>query len=556
MKKCISFVVIFVAFQVFLSAQCISGDCLSGNGTFVFDSGARYVGAFTSGKMNGQGTLTFSNGDKYIGTFFEQFREGQGKFIYTNGNQYVGSFKRNRFSGDGTMLFKSGDKYIGSWANDVPNGNGKYFYADGSRYEGMLVKGIIEGAGTMYYPDGTRFVGNWLEGKRNGKGTLYDKNNKSTSGNWENDELLNGNTSSPSKATTTTNTTKPTPTTTAKKIKNCNEEYCNNCDGEFIYSDGSKFVGTFKEGYPEGTGTIQYANGDRYVGGWSRHAPNGEGIMYYATGRVAGAIWEYGKPIQELKNTNTIPQEYIEPQKSKDVKIWAVIVGVGSYAHMPALKYTDDDAYQMYAFLKSPEGGALPDAQVRVLIDEDATRDNILRAMRQVFLKADDNDVIVLYFSGHGLEGSFIPVDYDGYNNQLRHEDIKALFNESKAKHKLCIADACYSGSLLTMKSVEVDAALDKYYKAFEDTNGGISLLLSSSSQEYSLEDKGLRSGVFSYYLRKGLRGEADTNKNKIVTIKELYNYIYTNVRQYTGNMQTPELSGDYDANMPVGVVR
>ena len=79
---------------------------------------------------------------------------------------------------------------------------------------------------------------------------------------------------------------------------------------------------------------------------------------------------------------------------------------------MPPLRYTDDDAYQVYAFLKSPEGGALPDKQVRILIDEQATRQNILDAMRTIFLRADENDVVMFYFSGHGLKGaSFIPVD-------------------------------------------------------------------------------------------------------------------------------------------------
>ena len=114
--------------------------------------------------------------------------------------------------------------------------------------------------------------------------------------------------------------------------------------------------------------------------------------MYYPNGRVLAAVWDYGKPIDQLEvEDELLAQEHVTVDKDSEIKIWAVVVGVARYAHMPVLKYTDDDAYHIYAFLKSPEGGALPDKQIRLLIDEDATRSNIIRAMRHVFLKADEN---------------------------------------------------------------------------------------------------------------------------------------------------------------------
>ncbi|MBK9679001.1 MAG: caspase family protein [Saprospiraceae bacterium] len=63
-------------------------------------------------------------------------------------------------------------------------------------------------------------------------------------------------------------------------------------------------------------------------------------------------------------------------------KIWTVVVGVARYEHMPALRYSDDDAYRIYAFLKSPEGRALKDDQIKILVDEDATRDKIISALQ------------------------------------------------------------------------------------------------------------------------------------------------------------------------------
>lgn len=282
--------------------------------------------------------------------------------------------------------------------------------------------------------------------------------------------------------------------------------------------------------------------------------------MYFASGRVYGAVWAAGAPVRELDSDEVMPSDPVKIEATTDVKIWAVVVGVGRYTSMPSLKFTDDDAFRFYSFLKSPEGGALQENQIEILVDESATRDNILKTMRTMFLKADDNDVVILYFSGHGLEGCFLPVDFDGYNNKLRHEEVKQVFKSSKAKHKLCIADACHSGSLSYGEGLAAKGpatvSLKRFYQAFEDADGGIALLMSSQSEELSLEDHGLRQGVFTYYVLQGLKGKADNNGDKLVTIKELYNYVYKSVREYTAGMQTPVLTGNYDDAMPVSVPR
>ena len=62
--------------------------------------------------------------------------------------------------------------------------------------------------------------------------------------------------------------------------------------------------------------------------------------------------------------------------------------------------------------------------------------------------------------------------------------------------------------------------------------------------------------GIFSHYLIEGLKGEGDTNKDKIITLDELYTYVYGNVREYSGNLQSPVLAGDMDRAMPLASVR
>ncbi len=558
-------VVILMANAQVFSQNCIKGDCQNGVGTIVYPTGAKYVGDFRQGRIEGSGTLYFVNGNVYTGQWAGQMRDGRGKMAMKNGNIYEGQFSKNKMQGSGTMAYSNGDKYTGNWQNDQPQGAGKYLFKSGERYEGNFVSGQFDGTGTMHYPDGAKYTGGWKANRKNGSGKYFASNGEVTQGTWANGELTGdekptASTASISAKPSTKPTTKPTEKPSAGKpnlsgLRDCGTVNCGNGKGYYKYGDGSIWVGTFQEGYPEGAGTCFYANADRYEGGWSKGAPHGEGVMFFSSGRVYGAVWLYGSPVRELDSQEDVPTEAVNVEASKNVKIWALCVGVGRYEHMPTLRYPDDDAYQVYAFLKSPEGGALPDGQIKVLVDEDANRDNILRAMRSLFLKADENDVVLLYFSGHGLEGSFLPADYDGYANKIRHEEVKDVFNQSRAKHKLCIADACHSGSLLASKS-PMTVTLDKYYQAFEDSDGGTALLMSSKGEELSLEDNGLRQGVFSHYLLKGMKGGADANRDAIVTIQELYEFVYQKVRSYTGNQQSPVLTGSFDKNMPVAVIR
>ncbi len=541
-----SIFILFLSFFVsnILSAQCIEGNCQDGKGTFQYDDGSKYIGAFQNNKPSGKGSLSFANGNRYEGDWSNGQRQGKGIFTMASGNVYIGDLRQNRFSGNGKMTLANGDRYEGAWENDQPNGFGKYAFRSNEQYEGMFKSGKFDGIGIMLYANGDRFEGAWQSNRRHGEGKLIRKTGITTVGIWENGELKSTNQAAE----------KPK---TEEKNRNCNDEYCRDGKGEYKYSDGSRWVGDFRDGMPAGEGTCYYVNGDRYIGQYEKHAPHGRGIMYFANGRVLGAIWEFGRAIGELPANDKPINTTVEVDRDPAVKVWAVIVGIERYTSMPNLKYSGDDAHYFHSFLRSPEGGALTDEQVKVLIDEDATRANILQTMRQVLLQADENDVIVFYFSGHGLDGSFLPIDYDGFNNRLSHTDVKNVLAESQAKYKICFADACHSGALLALKQgLAQQATIDKYYSAFKDVKGGLALFMSSKAEEYSLEDQSLRSGIFSHYLIKGLKGGADSDKNKIVTIRELFDFVYKNVRTYTSGAQTPIISGNYDVNMPVSALR
>lgn len=553
------FLVAHLLFINTISAECIKGNCYNGYGTYLFANGAKYIGDFQDGRAHGKGIIYFNNGNKYIGQWENDNRQGKGRFVFNEGHEYLGGFRMNKFHGKGLMKYANGDRYEGNFRNNQPNGQGKYSFKDGDRYEGHFVNGRFEGEGTMFYKDGAKFRGYWANNKKHGSGTLYAAGGKIFSGEWAFGEMKEEEVYLFESEESTVSSAIPT-------LRNCNRENCESGLGTFTYSDGSEYVGEFKNGQPEGNCTVRYANGNRYEGVWKNHTPHGEGILFYPDGNSLNAKWYFGRavePNESMTPDRVYEENVVDVDRNNAVKIWAVIVGVGRYEHMPYLRYTDDDAYRFYSFLKSPSGGALENNQVQVLIDEDATRDNILRTMRTTLHKADENDVVMFYFSGHGLEGSFIPSDYDGWNNRLYHEEIKKIMEDSRAKHKLVIGDACHSGSLTDISDSDflaaktpVHATLKKYYQAFENTEGGMAFMMSSKSEEVSLEDGGLRSGIFSHFMIQGLNGKADLNDDKIISVKELYNYVYRKVRSYTATAQTPTLTGEFDASMPIGVVR
>lgn len=518
---------------------CVSGDCQDGQGTYIYPGGAVYVGTFHQGEIHGSGICYYPDGSVYKGQWAHRYPEGLGTKTYADRKKRTGKWHKGLPVDDqnnpisiGALEREIDQESIviqsGCIRGDCANGRGIFAYLDGSRYEGQFEENFPDGQGIFYYPNGDQYMGEFVRGLKHGKGKIKYANGKIKSGQWREGEFL---------------------TSQSKPTKGCIKGNCQSGFGTYIFKDNAIYEGAFKHGQPEGNGIVKYENGERYEGQFKNGAFNGFGTLITADNQKYSGSWINGsfagnqptKPI--AKNKTTVPK----------IKIWALVIGVASYNHMPTLHFTDDDAYRMYAFLKSPEGGALPDNQISILIDEDATKRKIIKQLEALSKNAGRNDLILLYFSGHGIKGAFLPIDFVDGKRQLKHSEIAAILDRSRAKNKLVIADACHSGSWLTPKGGS-KPLLDKFYQTLAGSKPGTALIMSSKSEETSLESSGLRQGVFSHFLIKGLKGAADSNGDSLVSVQELFQFISKGVREYTGNRQSPVIMGNYDKKMPVGV--
>lgn len=221
-------------------------------------------------------------------------------------------------------------------------------------------------------------------------------------------------------------------------------------------------------------------------------------------------------------------------------QMYVVSVGICDYKdpQVNDLRFTEADVACFNKVVKTHTN------EVYTLLGANATHANVFSYISQVFAKASSYDAVILFFSGHGYPGGFCCYDMSGTGGGLTYTEIAYLFKQCKAKRKMVFADACFSGGL--RKEKKGNGATSSVRK------GDVMFFLSSRTNETSQEMMGGPNGQFTRFLVRGLSGGADTNRDKVVTAKELYDFVHEGVSIATANKQHPVMWGRFDNSMTV----
>jgi uncharacterized caspase-like protein len=266
----------------------------------------------------------------------------------------------------------------------------------------------------------------------------------------------------------------------------------------------------------------------------------------------------------------------VQPAIKRAGKLFAVVIGISQYDHfgqsISNLKYADRDAQSFLEFLKTPAGGGLTDDAVTLLLNEQATTANIRHALFTFLTAAQPQDTVVIYIAGHGA-----PDPHDPRNLYLITADTKPddmggtafpmwqmqdVFERVlKANKVITVADTCHSYGFSGARAEEAGAKgsnlINQYMERYA-SKGQRAVITASDISESSYEDAqwGDGHGVFTYFLLRGLNGEADKNHDGVVTAGELFAYLQGAVPKATNGKQNPRAMQGLASGLPVSVLR
>jgi len=252
---------------------------------------------------------------------------------------------------------------------------------------------------------------------------------------------------------------------------------------------------------------------------------------------------------------------------------WAIIVGISRYEHERLnLKYADRDAEELATLLQTPSGGGFEAEHIVKLINEQATTQNVNRALRTFLKRPAKEDIVLIYFACHGasdpdrpdivylLTYDTDPVDVSGTALPMREIDL-SLRENLLAERVVIIADTCHSAAIdggIGRRGADNSTALvNRYLQQVSEAKKGIALLTSAAASQTSLEDArwGGGHGVFTHFLLEGMRGAADNPRDGVVAVGELFEYVRKQVRLATADQQHPSIgTNPFDRSLPMAI--
>ncbi len=175
----------------------------------------------------------------------------------------------------------------------------------------------------------------------------------------------------------------------------------------------------------------------------------------------------------------------------------------------------------------------------------------VRREIYNFFANKATSDMLLFYFSGHGVldeNGRLYLAVKDTYTSALRGTAIPASYiteemDNSRSKRQVLILDCCHSGAF-ERGTKGVPGASVGTASTFEGSGYGRVILTASDATQYAWEGNKVigdaENSLFTHFIIQGIKtGEADINRDGEITIDEIYDYVYTRIREET-QKQTP----------------
>jgi len=226
----------------------------------------------------------------------------------------------------------------------------------------------------------------------------------------------------------------------------------------------------------------------------------------------------------------------------------ALLIGVSEYeAGLAALPAAVKDIEAMQRVLKDSEMGDFDTVKTLANPDPQAMQYEI----ETVFSGAAKDDLVLLYFSGHGIKDDarrlYFATRITRKNEKgelIRSTAVPSYFvndimNNSRARRQAIILDCCFSGAFDPALQSKDDGSVD--LQAQLGAEGRV-VLASSSSTQYSFEQQGAELSLYTRYLIEGIEtGAGDRNSDGLVSMLELHDYARGKVQE-TAPTMTPKI--------------
>ncbi len=243
----------------------------------------------------------------------------------------------------------------------------------------------------------------------------------------------------------------------------------------------------------------------------------------------------------------------------------AVVIGISDYAddRIPDLRFAHVDAQAFADYLRSPAGGSLPNDQLMLLTNVQATAGKIIAALTWLIEECKSGERAIIYFSGHGdveqvtkfQRGYLLAHDSPGTTYMAGGSlpvgflsDVITTLSEAGVDIVM-VSDACRSGKLAGSANGGTQATSAALAQQFSKEIK----ILSCQPEEFSLEGEqwGGGRGCFSFHLVDALTGMADGNADGSVNLLEAGRYLEDRVPAETApHSQIPMTVGNRSTSL------